>query len=276
MSEMSNLWKRIFVGVAAIPLILLAAAKGGVLFLLFVAVVIGIGALELFSLERAKGARPNRTLGVLGAWGLSWAFCFGGGHSVMLVLIGTVVLVLAAELARKDAGSPIANVSGTLLGVLYLGLSGGALLLIREGTGTFSYGEAGRLVMLLFGMLWAMDTAAYFVGRRFGRHKLFPRVSPKKSVEGAIGGLIGSLAVAFVAACTVTPFLPMGHHLALGAIVGVAGQVGDLAESQLKRDAGVKDSSTLLPGHGGILDRFDSLFFAGPLACGYLILAGLL
>ena len=272
---MSNLWKRILVGVVAIPLILLASAKGGVFFLLFVDAVIAIGVLELFGLERAKGMQPNRALGVLGALGLSWAFFFGKSDAVVLVLIGMVLVLLTVELGRKEAGSALMNAGGTLLGVLYLGLAGGALLLIREGTGRLSYSESGRVVMLVLIMLWTMDTAAYFVGRPFGRHKLFPRVSPKKSVEGAIGGLVGALLVAMVGAHTFTSFLPMGHNIALGGIVGAGGQVGDLAESLLKRDAGAKDSSTLLPGHGGVLDRFDSLFFAGPLAYGYLKVVGM-
>lgn len=275
MPELSNLWKRILVGIVAIPLILFVTARGGVVFLLFVDAVVAIGALELFGLERAKGLKPNRALGVLGALALSGAFFFGKSDSVVLVLIGMMIALLTAELGRKDAGSAISNVGGTLLGVLYLGIAGGALLLIREGVGRFSYGESGRVMMLLFMMLWAMDTAAYFVGRPFGRHKLFPRVSPKKSVEGAIGGLVGALLVAAIGAHTVTSFLSMGHHIALGAIVGIGGQVGDLSESLLKRDAGVKDSSTLLPGHGGILDRFDSLFFAGPLAYLYLKIMGM-
>ena len=276
MPEISNLWKRILVGVMAIPLILLAAAKGGLLFLLFVDAVIAIGVVELFALERAKGMQPNRVLGVLGALGLSWAFFFGQSDVVVLVLMGIVVMLFTVELGRKEAGSALMNVGGTLLGVLYLGAMGGAMLLIREEAGGLSYSESGRVVMLLLMMLWAMDTAAYFVGRPFGRHKLFPRVSPKKSVEGAVGGSVGALLVAIVGAYTFTSFLPMGHHIALGVIVGIGGQVGDLAESLLKRDAGAKDSSTLLPGHGGVLDRFDSLFFAGPLAYGYLKIVGML
>ncbi|MCD6335969.1 MAG: phosphatidate cytidylyltransferase [Candidatus Latescibacteria bacterium] len=275
MPELSNLWKRILVGVVAIPLILFVSAKGGLLFLLFVDGVIVLGALELFGLERAKGLQPNRVLGVLGALGLSSAFFFGKSDAVVPVLIGIVIVLLTVELGRKEAGSAISNVGGTLLGVWYLGIAGGALLLIREGAGRFSYSESGRVVMLLFMMLWAMDTAAYFVGRPFGRHRLFPRVSPKKSVEGAIGGFVGSLFVAVVSAHTFTAFLSMGHNIALGTIVGIGGQVGDLTESLLKRDAGVKDSSALLPGHGGILDRFDSLFFAGPLAYLYLKLVGM-
>jgi len=272
---MSNLWKRILVGIVAIPLILLAAARGGVFFLLFVDAIIAIGVVELFGLERAKGVQPNRVLGVLGVLGLSWAFFFRKSDAVVLILIGIMLVLLTVELARKEAGSALMNVGGTLLGVLYLGLAGGALLLIREGAGRLSYSESGRVVMLLLIMLWTMDTAAYFVGRPFGRHKLFPRVSPKKSVEGAIGGFVGALVVAVVGAYTFTAFLPMGHHIALGGIVGIGGQVGDLAESLLKRDAEVKDSSTLLPGHGGVLDRFDSLFFAGPLAYGYLKIVGM-
>ncbi len=120
--------------------------------------------------------------------------------------LGMVVVLLTVELGRKEAGSALINVGGTLLGVLYLGLAGGALLLIREGAGRLSYSESGRVVMLLFIMLWTMDTTAYFVGRPFGRHKLFPRISPKKSVEGAIGGLVGSLLVAVIGASKISDY----------------------------------------------------------------------
>ena len=119
--------------------------------------------------------------------------------------------------------------------------------------------------------VWGLDTAAYAVGKAVGRHKLCPKISPGKTVEGAIGGLLA--AVALIAGLGHWLGLPLAHGLILGAGVGVAGQVGDLFESLLKRRAGVKDSGSLLPGHGGVLDRFDSLLFAAPLAYFYLSFA---
>jgi phosphatidate cytidylyltransferase len=114
------------------------------------------------------------------------------------------------------------------------------------------------------------DSAAYFGGRAMGRHKLFERVSPKKTWEGAVWGLIGALGTAVVAKYTILPYLTLAESLVMGGIIGIFGQLGDLIESLLKRDAGVKDSSNLLPGHGGILDRFDSLLLVSPLLYIYL------
>jgi phosphatidate cytidylyltransferase len=126
---------------------------------------------------------------------------------------------------------------------------------------------AGWLALVV-AACWAADTAAYAVGKTLGRHKLCPSISPGKTVEGAVGGLIGAMLLTFLLGQWLG--LPTGHALALGALLGVAGQLGDLAESKLKRWAGVKDSGSILPGHGGVLDRFDSLLVNAPLAYYYL------
>ena len=122
----------------------------------------------------------------------------------------------------------------------------------------------------IFAMIWICDSAAFHVGSALGKHKLFPRVSPQKSWEGAVAGLIAAILVALAAKYLVLTFLPVTSAIVLGAIVGTIGQLGDLTESLLKRDAGVKDSSTLIPGHGGVFDRFDSLLLVAP--CAYLYL----
>jgi phosphatidate cytidylyltransferase len=123
---------------------------------------------------------------------------------------------------------------------------------------------------VVFASIWVCDSAAYFAGRAFGRHRLFERVSPKKSWEGAVAGFVGAVAAFVVGKVIALPYLGLAEAVFCGVIVGVFGQVGDLAESLLKRDAGVKDSSSLIPGHGGILDRFDSLMFVSPLLFFYL------
>jgi phosphatidate cytidylyltransferase len=132
------------------------------------------------------------------------------------------------------------------------------------------YFWGGLVVVTVLSTVWICDTAAYHVGKAIGRHKLFPRVSPKKSVEGAVAGFIAAIGAALAAKFLLLGWLGTGQAVTLGVIVGVAGQAGDLFESLLKRDAEVKDSSGFLPGHGGVLDRFDSLLIVSPVAYLYL------
>jgi phosphatidate cytidylyltransferase len=125
--------------------------------------------------------------------------------------------------------------------------------------------------LLPFFLAWTCDTAAYLVGRVWGRHRLAPGVSPHKSTEGAIAGLMASIAAGLLARTWFAPYLSLGQALVLGALVGVFAQLGDLVESLLKRDAETKESSSIIPGHGGVLDRFDSLLFAAPLVYYFLV-----
>jgi len=150
-----------------------------------------------------------------------------------------------------------------LFGWLYVPLLLGQLLSLRQLDHGVSW------IYLVLAVVFASDTFAYFVGTTWGRHRLYPEISPKKSVEGALGGLAGSLLAACLVRVTFLPELNGIDVLLLGLGLGVIGQIGDLFESMLKRSAGVKDSGGLFPGHGGILDRLDSLLFAFPFAYGY-------
>ncbi|MCK4417245.1 MAG: phosphatidate cytidylyltransferase [Candidatus Latescibacteria bacterium] len=270
---MSNLAKRVLVAVFAVPLILVAIRQGGLCLLVFVDLVIVWGIQELFRLQEAKGWRPQRILGTLVALAISWEFFFFRGEYTEFVPAGAVLLVLLFELCRRDSGSALANAGSTLLGIFYVGWLSSFLLLLRTAP---SQADSGSLTILVLLSIWGADTAAYFVGRGFGKHRLFTRISPKKSVEGAIGGIVGALAVVFAGSQTFVPMLSTANCLALSFIIGIGSQLGDLIESLLKRDAGVKDSSQIIPGHGGVLDRFDSVFCALPLVYVYLKVAGIL
>jgi phosphatidate cytidylyltransferase len=165
-----------------------------------------------------------------------------------------------------------------LFGAIYIGLSLGSFVLLRSlqpriRVGPFGPEDRGAWLMLLVSVcVWATDTAAYFVGRGVGRRKLAPTLSPGKTVEGALGGLVGGLVAGglFGAWLRLTPY----DALTLGALAAVAGQIGDLWESALKRELGIKDFGAIMPGHGGALDRFDSLLFVAPLAYLYLLWRG--
>ena len=210
---------------------------------------------------------------------------------VLILLLVGLPLIMTMELFRGAPGA-LVNLSVTFLGAVYAGLFLGSLvglreLFIPEDFPVYAYfplhGNAvtedvagqlyrwgGYTVISLFAAIWVCDSAAYFAGRAFGRHKLFVRVSPNKTWEGGVAGFAAALGVFQIARILVLPYMSVIDALVCGVIVGVCGQVGDLAESLLKRDAGVKDSSSLIPGHGGILDRFDSLLFVAPLVFVYL------
>jgi phosphatidate cytidylyltransferase len=156
----------------------------------------------------------------------------------------------------------------TFFGILYLALTLISALRIR-----FAFGNAIGLewMLLLFAVVWIGDTAAMFGGKAFGRTPLAPLISPKKTNEGAIAGLLGSIAAAFILQCSLFTDLPRLHVLGASFLMAVSAQLGDLAESLLKRAAGTKDSSRLIPGHGGVLDRVDGLLFAFPVLYIYLL-----
>jgi len=163
-----------------------------------------------------------------------------------------VIALMTVTIFSGPIETALGRVVTGLAAILYGPLTLGFLVLMPPG-----------FILLLFAIIWMGETAAYYAGRAIGRHPLAPEVSPKKTVEGAIAGLIGSVAVGAAGGVW---FLdkPWLNVIGISAVTAVAGQLGDLAESVLKRSAGVKDSSSILPGHGGILDRLDSLFFAAP------------
>lgn len=266
MRKISDLGKRVLVGVVTIPVILALASRGGIGFLLFMDVIIAVGVWELCALERMKGMRPQVFLCMMLSLLPSWAFFIGGISYAVPLLLASVLSLLIIQLWRPD-GSALMDLGGMSLVVLYLGWGGGSAVLLRRS-------GSGGLVMLILILVWGSDTGAYFVGRWIGRHPLWPRISPKKSVEGALAGLTASMLLALIGHYVVLGSLSSARCLIFGAIVGIGGQLGDLAESLLKRDAAIKDSSSLIPGHGGVLDRFDSFFFAAPLIYVYMTIAG--
>jgi phosphatidate cytidylyltransferase len=209
----------------------------------------------------------------------------------LILYLVFVLLVLIVELFRKRKGA-IENIAATILGPTYVGLFLGTVVGIRElfvpeniplfrflsvsgpvlpmDVEQEMYRWGGYTVVTVFAAIWMCDSAAYFAGKGFGRHLLFERVSPGKTWEGALAGLIFAVLTFVVGRAAVLPYMGLTTAIVCGGIVGVFGQLGDLTESLLKRDAGVKDSSALIPGHGGVLDRFDSLLFAAPLIFLYI------
>lgn len=290
---MSDLTRRVLFGVVAAPVAALVVLVGGAALAALLAVIAALAAWEFFRLARADGLTPMEDIGIALA-GVVPLLVHGRYLGVFDLGAAVVAVVVLAVFAlsiwlRGVEGRPLSAVATTLLGVVYTGgmLSFGYAIRYHDyavgdvpaGHMSLRLNAGGLLLLLPVVLTWASDTGAYFVGRAVGGRKLIPSVSPAKTVAGAVGGLGGSVLVAWLYVKAVLhpaahlDFAPWGLLL-FGAIISVAAQVGDLAESLLKREAGVKDSSRVLPGHGGILDRFDSLFFVLPVA--YLLLGGLL
>ena len=290
----SELARRVAFGVVAAPIAIGIVVYGGAPLAALLAVASALGAWEYFRIARASGLNPFDDLGIALAGLLPllvharFLQLYDSNGKLGALSIGAVVVLALLGLAiwtRGAGGKPLDAVASTLLGIVYTGgmLSFAYAIRYHEyafapanlsiGRWTFPVPSGGLLLLLPLLTTWATDIGAYVVGRAVGRRKLIPSVSPGKTVEGAIGGLVASIIVAWI----YTQFVlrptaqldfrwrPLGI-LFVGALISIAAQIGDLAESLLKREAGVKDASHIIPGHGGVLDRVDSLLFVLPIS----------
>ncbi|MGH7731712.1 MAG: phosphatidate cytidylyltransferase [Candidatus Eiseniibacteriota bacterium] len=267
-----GLWLRIASGALFLPVLVLLARAGGIAFWLFVALEVTLGLTEFYRMMRGRGLNPFQPLGVASALALLWVSYRPDTPHVGFLTTGVLLLVLALELRRPEVRQRVEDIAVTSFGVLYVGWLSAHFILLRELPRQVGadYAAGASFVLLAFFLTWSCDTGAYTIGRTVGRNRPWARISPRKSVEGAIGGMAFALAAAFIARRWFAPYLDLRDALALGLLVGVFAQVGDLVESLLKRDAAHAHSSNLIPGHGGVLDRFDSLYFAAPVVYYYL------
>jgi phosphatidate cytidylyltransferase len=267
-----SLRMRILSALLFVPLLIVMCRAGGLVFLAFVLAEVVLGLLEFYRMMFRKGLQPYVRLGLAAACGLLWVTYRPHTPQVDFLATAVILLTLALELRRPEATQRVEDIAVTVFGVVYVGWLSAHFLLLRElpwRAGT-AYSEGSSYVFLAFLLTWSCDTGAYAVGRLFGRRRPWSQISPRKSLEGAIGGLIAAVLAGFVARAWFAPFLHAWDAAALGVLVGVFAQVGDLVESLLKRDTAHGDSSDFIPGHGGILDRFDSLYFAAPVVFYYL------
>ncbi len=278
---LSNLAARIAVAVIAIPLVIGAVYVGDLVLALTLGVVSALAARELFSIAKGGGYAPFARTGTVIAFLLPiGVHYFRLGRFVPPeIALGSMAIIafLALALFRRSSDEhPLGAAAVTLLVVLYTAgfLSFAYALRYHNYVVTAQAGSA--LVFYPFVLTWISDTAGYFVGRAFGRSKLMPSVSPGKTRAGALGALVFCMLASWgYAQWVLVPYaslgLRLGVALTLGAIIGASVQIGDLVESLLKREGGVKDSSHLIPGHGGVLDRIDGMLFALPVT--YFLLA---
>lgn len=296
---MSNTAVRTIVALIAAPLIIGLVIVGSWWFWLFAQALAILALKEFYDLGKHTTASPQRIVGYVGSFlvGVYFMFADAAPEALVRLLFPALVLmfvlsVLIIELLRNKP-HPLWNSSITVFGVLYVGAFLTSLIGLRMTFSNSSILEKPVLAPFLAGLspaerlisgdkwgawlvfatfigIWTCDSLAFFAGKAFGKHKLFPRVSPNKSWEGAIVGFLSSSAVFVVLAHYLLPFLPPVHAALIGALVGIIGQFGDLVESLFKRDAGVKDSSNIIPGHGGVYDRFDAAMFVAPVVYLYV------
>ncbi len=257
-----NLLQRVIVALIGIPLLLWVIGSGGILFFSFFSLLALLAVFEFHRLALQK-AHPPPLWVVLVITLLFQVNFYLHYAEVWELLLAVLLALMVMELFLKE-GSPLLNLGALFPGLLYVNLSFGSLLRLRLES-PHQNGEI--MVFLMFVCVWGADIFAYFggstLGGKFIRRKLFERLSPNKTWEGFLSGLIGSMSAALVYGSFV-PQLPLMTALLTGVLIGLASPAGDLVESMFKRDAGVKDSSGLIPGHGGVLDRFDTIMFVSP------------
>lgn len=255
---------RVLTAIVGIPVLIFLIHWGGLPYALFIVGVVALALHEYETVLSIGGRSPQRVMTILS--GSALALCLAVGGPIGLVLSASVAAMLLLEMFSREHS--LDRMALTLLGAVVFGWMLGHLVLIRE-----LRPDGEKITFMLFVAVWIMDTAAYAVGKTLGRHKLAAVISPKKTWEGAAGGFAAALIfVMGYRAAALRETLTVGQAAGLGVLIGISGQLSDLAESMIKRAVGCKDSGNLLPGHGGLMDRFDSFILSAPIVYYYLSL----
>jgi len=278
---MSNLTQRVLTAVVGVPLLYFIFYLGGIPFLILILLLILFGNIELFKLLEAKGIQSERELGIAFSLALGIAAYFGHFYFAVVFSFAVIITFLLA-LRRQDLSNSIIALSTGLFAIIYIGWFLSHAILLRNidhNSNLKTYVETVQghsdigffYIFLVVSCTFLNDTGAYFIGRWKGKRKLIPHVSPGKTLEGTIGGIISSAIAAIVGNLIFKS--PIEYHwvVLFGLVIGIVAVLGDLTESLIKRSAEAKDSGGILPGHGGILDRFDSLIFTFPVSY-YMVL----
>jgi phosphatidate cytidylyltransferase len=254
----ADLTTRVITGVGIAVLALICLKLGRDATTVLATAIIGLASLELFTGLQKRGFRPATILAVLGSIAIVPLAFQRGEFAFPFTIAIVTVFTLLWYLFEVVRARPVVNVAVTIMGFVYVGCLGafaGLLLSYENGVG---------LILGVVLCVVAYDVVGYLAGSQLGRKRLAPAISPNKTLEGLVGGMVASVFVALVVVKQITPWNDLTDALALGIVVAVMAPLGDLCESLLKRDIGVKDFGTLLPGHGGVLDRFDALLFCLP------------
>ncbi len=258
---MSNLTTRVIAGVVGIPILLAVTITGGKVFLGFTILLSVLALFEFYGMFIQKGYKPRRIPMIMFSTASIILFEFLQPEYYMSVLCIAFGFSAVSEIFKNENRDPM-NIATDIMGIVYIGLPLSMLNDLANNHGM-------NMALYLFVLIWSCDSFAYFGGRLFGKTPLSP-VSPNKTVEGSLTGLIFTAAVSIAFHFFFPESISLSDSVILGILIGLLSQAGDLFESMLKRYCGVKDSSNIIPGHGGVLDRFDSLMFAVPFAYIYL------
>ena len=240
------------------------------LFVGLAVLAIAAGLFEFYSLTKKQELKADAAIAYLGASALAVAFIFDAPAKAPDLLLATLAAFVMAVFVtqtfrfQRDFSKMLTGIGVTILGVLYIAFLGGFLISTRVGFENFS-GLSPDLLLFFFLVMFGSDAGAYFTGKAFGRRKLIPKISPGKTLEGLIGGILAAGALGALATFWFFPELPYKFSIALAVVMAAVGVLGDLAESAMKRGANTKDTASILPGHGGLLDRLDSLLFNAPI-----------
>ena len=272
---------RLLTAIIALPILILSVIlpyllpqypAANWLFVVIAAFALGAGLFEFFTLTKKLELKADASIAYLGAATLFIAFLFDAPTKAPDLLILTLALFLIVVLITQtfrfqiDFSKLLAGVGVTVLGVLYVAFLGGFIIAMRVGfVETLVPYLSTKLIGFFFLVVMGADIGGYYVGKNLGKHKLVPKISPGKTWEGVGGGLVLSSAFAVISTATFFPELPYKFSIPLAIVMSIVGLCGDLAESAMKRGAGAKDAANILPGHGGLLDRLDSLLFNAPI-----------
>ena len=253
----SDLWVRVVTGAVYVILMVGGVLLGNIPTVVILSIASGICAAEFFFMARNDAKLPNEFFGIIAAvlYPPTAYWLHLGGMAVLTLLLLLALLVWYVFYPRAR----VTDVGLSFFGAVYTGMLLASALLIRPG---FEEPWGGVMLLIVFVSVWLNDSAAYLIGSRFGKHKLAPKISPKKSWEGFIAGIVASMLTWLLFLLVPDVTITWWECLVFGLVCGLMSVIGDLAESRIKRNAGVKDSGTIMPGHGGLLDRMDSLFLA--------------
>lgn len=267
MGRKKNIIYRLITAILFIPSFIVIALKGGVPFLILIELGIFTGTFEFYDILRAKGMKPYKKIGITVAIILGLTAYFQSYVFTYFVFTLLVMVLSTSELFRKEQDRAINHVGTTIFGILYVSWLFSHLIFLRELptiTGR-PYSIGITYVLIPFFIGWGYDTGAFFVGRKFGKRKLLAKISPSKTWEGAIGGFLISLIFLFAYQKIFHLYYLTNFDVIVLSLFGSGfAQIGDFVESLIKRDARIKDSAAHIPGHGGVLDRFDSILFVAP------------
>ena len=264
------LHKRVISGLLFLPVFYLVAWElPPIYFLILLLAAVAIGQHEFYRMAQAHGHHPNTPLGIV----LGLVIALGFYHPLFPALgkffpvaAGILLIMIARLFSPRPVDGALEDIATTSLGVFYVALLFAYQIAIRTGY------HGRQWLVFLYLVIWASDIGAYSIGIPFGKHRLYEKVSPKKSVEGLAGALVASMGMALLCRLWFMPPMGMGEAVGIAFVLALVGTIGDFVESLFKRAAGVKDSGTIIPGHGGILDRMDSMLFAAPVLYYYLMM----